>query len=64
MGREPQVVRIGLLKFGTVSWETDTLRHHSLDNRHGIAVTPVEFASNEAAKVALQAGALDLSLAA
>ncbi len=59
-GQEPQAVRIGLLKFGTVSWEIDTIRHHALDRRHGIAVTPVEFASNEAAKVALQAGAVDL----
>jgi NitT/TauT family transport system substrate-binding protein len=58
--QEHQVVRIGLLKFGTVSWEIDTIRHHGLDRKHGAAVTPIEFASNEAAKVALQAGAVDL----
>jgi NitT/TauT family transport system substrate-binding protein len=58
--QEHQAIRIGLLKFGTVSWEIDTVRHHGLDRKHGIAVTPVEFASNEAAKVALQAGAVDL----
>lgn len=55
-----RTVRIGLLRFGTVAWEIDTLRHQGLDRKHGIAVVPVEFASNEAAKVALQAGAVDM----
>jgi NitT/TauT family transport system substrate-binding protein len=58
--QERPAIRIGLLKFGTVSWEIDTIRHHGLDRAHDIAVIPVEFASNEAAKVALQAGAVDL----
>ncbi|HEX2135772.1 MAG TPA: ABC transporter substrate-binding protein [Microvirga sp.] len=57
---EHRPVRVGLLKFGTVAWELDTIRHHGLDRRHGLAVVPVEFATNEAAKVALQAGAVDL----
>jgi NitT/TauT family transport system substrate-binding protein len=58
--QEDQAIRIGLLRFGTVAWEVDTIRHHGLDRRHGIAVIPVEFASNEAAKVALQTGAVDM----
>ncbi|MGF9757947.1 ABC transporter substrate-binding protein [Microvirga sp. 0TCS3.31] len=53
-------IKVGLLRFGTVAWEINTIRHHGLDRRHGIAVVPVEFASNEAAKVALQAGAVDM----
>ncbi|PVE23612.1 ABC transporter substrate-binding protein [Microvirga sp. KLBC 81] len=53
-------IKVGLLKFGTVAWEVDTIRHHGLDRRHDIAVVPTEFASNEAAKVALQAGAVDM----
>jgi NitT/TauT family transport system substrate-binding protein len=57
---ERRPVRVGLLKFGTVAWEIDTMRHHGLDRRHGLDVAPVEFATNEAAKVALQAGAVDL----
>lgn len=57
---EVPTVRIGLLRFGTVAWEIDTIRHHGLDRMHGITVTPVEFATNEAAKVALQTGAVDL----
>jgi NitT/TauT family transport system substrate-binding protein len=58
--QEDQAIRIGLLRFGTVAWEIDTIRHHGLDRRHGIAVIPTEFASNEAAKVALQTGAVDM----
>ena len=58
--QEERSIRVGLLKFGTVAWEIDTMRHQGLDRRHGIAVAPVEFASNEAAKVALQAGAVDM----
>ena len=57
---ERQSVKVGLLRFGTVAWELEALRHHGLDRRHGLDVTPVEFATNEAAKVALQAGAVDL----
>lgn len=57
---ESQTVRVGLLRFGTVAWEIDTIRQHGLDRKHGITVAPMEFASNEAAKVALQAGAVDL----
>jgi len=58
--QESRPIRIGLLRFGTVAWEIDTLRHQGLDRKHGIVVVPVELASNEAAKVALQAGAVDM----
>jgi NitT/TauT family transport system substrate-binding protein len=57
---ERRALKVGLLKFGTVAWELETIRHHGLDRRHDIAVSPVEFATNDAAKVALQAGAVDL----
>lgn len=58
--QEQPSLKIGLLRFGTVAWEIETIRHHGLDRRRGITVVPVEFASNEAAKVALQAGAVDM----
>ena len=57
---EMPTIKIGLLRFGTVAWELDTIRHHGLDRKHGIMATPMEFATNEAAKVALQAGAVDM----
>src|SRR5437868_6915321 len=57
---EGQSIRIGLLRFGTVAWEIDTLRYAGLDRKYGVALDTVELASNEAAKVALQAGAVDM----
>jgi NitT/TauT family transport system substrate-binding protein len=54
------ILTIGLLKFGTVNWEVDTIQHHAMDRRHGIRVDIRELASNEAAKVALQARAVDM----
>src|SRR5690348_13973719 len=36
------VVRVGVLKFGTVAWELDVMRRHGLDRAHGIDVEPLE----------------------
>jgi NitT/TauT family transport system substrate-binding protein len=55
-------VRIGVLRFGTVSWELDVIRHHGLDAANGIAVDPVEFAGAAATQVALQAGRVDTAV--
>jgi NitT/TauT family transport system substrate-binding protein len=53
-------VRIGVLKFGTVSWELDTLKHHRFDAASGIALDIVNFAGEDATNVALQAGEVDV----
>jgi len=53
-------VRIGVLKFGTVSWELDTLKHHGLDAANGIDLDIVNFAGEDATNVALQAGEVDV----
>jgi len=53
-------VRIGLLKFGTVNWEVDTIIHNGLDRQNGIAIEVVELASNEATRVALLSGEVDI----
>jgi len=55
-----QPVRIGVLRFGTVSWELDVIRRHALDDASRIAVEPVEFATPQASQVALQAGNVDM----
>jgi NitT/TauT family transport system substrate-binding protein len=52
-------IRVGVLRFGTVSWEIDVIRHHRLDAAAGIVVEPVELAAAQAAQVALQAGQVD-----
>ena len=44
-------IRVGVLRFGTVSWELDVIRAHGL-----ATVEMYEFAAPQAAQVALQAG--------
>ncbi|HEX3990287.1 MAG TPA: ABC transporter substrate-binding protein [Acetobacteraceae bacterium] len=56
-------VRVGVLRFGTVSWELDVMRHRALDTAEHIAVEPVELAAAQAAQVALQAGDVDVIVA-
>lgn len=58
----PPVVRVGVLKFGTVNWELDVMRRHGLDRAHGIAVEPLELAGKDGTAVALQGGAVDVIL--
>jgi ABC-type nitrate/sulfonate/bicarbonate transport systems, periplasmic components len=55
-----EVVRVGVLKFGTVSWELDTIKRHKLDEKHGITVDVQAFAGEDATNVALMAGAVDI----
>ncbi|MCK0196274.1 transporter substrate-binding domain-containing protein [Ancylobacter sp. 6x-1] len=54
------VLRIGTLKFGTLSWLIATIRAEGLDTREGFAIDMVELASGQATTVALQAGDIDL----
>ncbi|PWC39245.1 ABC transporter substrate-binding protein [Azospirillum sp. TSO35-2] len=54
------VVRAGVLKFGTVSWELDTVRANRFDEAAGIDLQLVELAGNPATQVALQAGGVDV----
>ncbi len=53
------LIRVGTLRFGTVGWELDVMRHHRLDAAAGVRVAPVEFAASQATQVALQAGRVD-----
>jgi NitT/TauT family transport system substrate-binding protein len=53
-------IRVGALRYGTVAWEIDVIRHHELDAAQHIAIAPVELAAAQAAQVALQAGQIDM----
>jgi NitT/TauT family transport system substrate-binding protein len=55
-------VRLGVLRFGTVAWELDVIRRHGLDAAHGIGLAASEFAAAQATQVALQAGAVDVTV--
>jgi NitT/TauT family transport system substrate-binding protein len=53
-------VRIGVLKFGTVSWELDTLKHHDFDAANGVELEVMYFAGEDATNVAMLAGEIDM----
>jgi NitT/TauT family transport system substrate-binding protein len=53
------IVRIGVLKFGTVSWELDVIKANGLDAKEGFTLEVVPFGANDAADVALMGGAVD-----
>jgi len=55
-----ETVRIAILKFGTVSWEMDVVRRNEFDVAEDIKIELVELASGQSAKVALQAGSVDV----
>ena len=59
VARADATLRIGVLKFGTVSWVMDVIEHHELDDTYGIDIDQLELASNQATLVALQAGRVD-----
>ena len=41
------VIRAGVLKFGTVSWELDALQHHGLDKANGFTLEVTGFGGND-----------------
>lgn len=57
---QPDTVRVGLLRFGTVNWEVAVMQSYGLPVKHGVALEVSEFASSQAAAVALQAGKVDV----
>ncbi len=57
---ETRTLRVAVLKFGTVNWELDTIRHHGLDVANGYALEVQGMAGGSAAKVAFQGGTADV----
>jgi len=55
----PQL-RVGVLEFGSVGWEIDTVQRLGLASKHGIRLEVVPLASENALKVALLGGSVDL----
>ena len=53
-------VKVGVLKFGTVSWALDTIHANGLDKAEGIELDIEPLASTQATTVGLQAGSVDV----
>lgn len=54
------LVRVGVLQFGTVSWEIEAMQNAGLLAREGVRVEVVPLAVNDAANVAFQGNAVDV----
>jgi NitT/TauT family transport system substrate-binding protein len=52
-------IRVGVLAFGTVSWELDTVKFHGLDKQQGVEIIVTELSGKNASAVALQGAAVD-----
>ena len=57
---EDAILRISVLKFGTVNWELDTIKHHQLDTKSGFTLQVQGVAGGPAAKIAFQGGEADV----
>ncbi|MFO1350061.1 MAG: ABC transporter substrate-binding protein [Gammaproteobacteria bacterium] len=53
-------IRLGLVKFGTVNWEVAVIQKKGLAQAEGVDLEIVDLANNEATKVAIQGGAVDM----
>ena len=53
-------LRAAVLKFGTVNWELNTIKHHALDTANGFNLEVQGMAGGSAAKVAFQGGEADV----
>ncbi|HJV27316.1 MAG TPA: ABC transporter substrate-binding protein [Aromatoleum sp.] len=53
-------IRIGVLQYGTVSWELEVIKRLGLAEREGVRFEVVPLALKDAANVALQGGSVDL----
>lgn len=56
----PKILRVGVLKFGTVNWELQVVQEHGLAEKRGIQLEILPLASENALAVALQGGRVDV----
>ncbi|MCQ8104970.1 ABC transporter substrate-binding protein [Methylomonas sp. SURF-2] len=59
-GAEPTSIRLGVLASGTLAWELAAMRNQNLLENAGFKLETVELANQQAGKVALQAGSVDM----
>ncbi len=53
-------LKVAVIKFGTVNWEMDVIRHHGLAEAQKLDLEVLALANTNATKVALQAGETDV----
>jgi NitT/TauT family transport system substrate-binding protein len=60
--RADEILRIGSQSTGTFAWQLDVIRRHGLASAAGLDLKISEFASPDAAKLALNGGAVDIAV--
>lgn len=60
IGQDLPVIKVGVLKFGTVNWELKAMQHHGLDQANGFTLEIVPYAGGDATEIALQGDAVDV----
>ena len=55
-----ETVKVGVLKFGTVNWLIDVIKHHQLDKKNGFTLAVTQLSSKNASTLALQSKAVDI----
>lgn len=60
--RAAEILRIGSQSTGTFAWQLDVIRRHGLASAVGLDLKISEFASPDAAKLALNGGAVDIAV--
>lgn len=53
-------IRLAVLKFGTVNWELDTIKHHGLDRKNGFELEVVPISGKQSSTVMLQGREVDM----
>lgn len=53
-------IKVGVLKFGTVNWLLDVIKHHQLDKKHGVDLQVLPLGSKNATHVAIQGKAANV----
>ena len=53
-------IRLAVLKFGTVNWELNVIKHYKLDEQAGLVLDVVGLANKDATAIALNAGDVDM----
>lgn len=57
---EPPVLRVGVLQFGTVSWELEVMQKGGFAEREGVHIEVVPLALKDAANIAMLGNAVDI----
>lgn len=57
------VLRLAVLKIGTVNWELDTITRNKLDEKYGFKLDVRDYADNGATRIAVQGGEADMAVA-